>query len=399
MFHCTSLYLPQGAAVRESARPVDLRQPDYNENFDATTLFYDIVALTVPRKSLLFVGPPLLNLLPLLYQSRLNGRQFETIWWSYYARDRCCDVWVQMLKDGDTILDTPFGSFQLSPQTAEHHLYAGKRVLYTLSKDNEIPWIIDWIQFHAKNHGANAVLLYDNASSSYSGQSLEEALRDKFPKFEINVVHWPYKYGPQGVSAEAGWDSDFCQAGAFQDARFRFLASAASVLNCDVDELVVAPRGRSVFEATECVPGGYITFTGRWVSNAFQLEAALPSGKRHGQFLFVDRDDSRSCPTKWCVVPSQCPMGVHWSTHLIHGKDSDASHTSAFSYRHFRGISTNWKYQRYWPESANRARHRYDTRLASNLACADMVHYRSPSMWSTIVRHFKNLAHPDSDHG
>ena len=108
-----------------------------------------------PRPQLVFVGPPLLNLFSTVYGARLNGNQLATVWSSWHLRDRCCDVWVQDWKGGTATLDTDDGSFDLSPQPAAHHLFAGKRVLYTLSKDNEVDWITDWVRFHARNHGAN----------------------------------------------------------------------------------------------------------------------------------------------------------------------------------------------------------------------------------------------------
>jgi hypothetical protein len=397
MFDCTSVALTPGRVVREGARPATMRQPDYDDAFDATTLFYDVVAFPAPLDLLLFVGPPFLNLLSGFYDSRVNGRQLGTVWSSYYARDRCCDVWIQGWKGGDVLLDTPFGSYSLSPQIAPHHLYAGKRVLYTLSRDNEIDWIIDWVQFHARNHGANAVLLYDNGSLRYTCQELEDIMRDRFREIVINVVSWPYKYGPQGLSADAGWDSDFCQAGAFQDARFRFLATASSVLNCDVDEFVVAWRGRSVFEAAEREPGGYIPFAGRWVSNARHTGAPGVNPARdvrHAQFVFTENGDNSLCPTKWCVVPSSCPMDVHWSTHFVAGKENKPPFTQAFSYRHFRGVSTNWKYQRYFPQQPGR-RQRVDAVLVRSLVRAGLLRHRSSGLWPAVLRQLRAWAHPD----
>jgi hypothetical protein len=393
MFHCTSVVVPAGFDARQSARPAHMRQPGYDEEFDAGTLFYDVIR--VPGDSLVFVGPPLLNLLGVFYGSRLNGRELSTTWGAYYLRDRCCDVWIQGAPPIEVRLDTPFGSLAVTPQAAAHHLYARRRVLYTLSKDNEIAWIADWVQFHARNHGADAVLLYDNNSSRYSGDAVERELRQQFPDFEIHVVHWPYKYGPQGVSADAGWDSDFCQAGAFQDARFRFLASAASVLNCDIDELVVSPAGTGVFEATERSPDGYLCFAGRWVSNARPAQLNERSSLRHAHFVYVDRDDAAQCPTKWCVVPSRCPVHAHWSTHSIRGIAGEAPAAARFAYRHFRGISTSWKYRRHWPETADSRRHRVDRTLARSFSRAGMLGGTPPGLWSAIGRQLRALAHPD----
>src|SRR5690606_8950495 len=133
-----------------------------------------------------------------------------------------------------------------------------------LSQNNDLRWIADWVHFYARLHGADGVLVYDNASSAYSLADLQATLDDAVSKagaaggnFPALAVAWPFPYGPQGGMAgavngvETDWDSDFCQTGSLQHARHRFLRQARSVLNVDVDELVLGTGGRSVFEATE----------------------------------------------------------------------------------------------------------------------------------------------------
>jgi SAM-dependent methyltransferase len=284
-----------------------------------------------------------------------------------------------------------FGTNSLSPQLAANHLYAGKRVLYTLSKDNDLRWIIDWIRFHVRNHGANAVLLYDNASTKYSGEELERSLRQAFPQLEVNVVQWPYKYGPQGLSRDSGWDSDFCQAGAFHDARFRFLDRASSVLNCDIDELVVSSNGGSIFEATEKARNGCLVFGGHWLSNAIdERRDKLNSWSdvRHSYFKYAERSTSDPCPNKWCVVPGRCDIKDQWRTHSILGKDSTACHTRIFSYRHFRSVSTNWKYQRSRSGPFDPHLHKLDNALDIAFMRAGLAPIRSrpPQLLSRLAR-------------
>jgi hypothetical protein len=349
MFECTSLVLPKdNPLARAATRPARFRQADFARRFDARTLFYDVFRHEEGgARSLVLLGPPLWNLLLPLCHAKLGGQRIGTVVSSVYQRDRCCDIWIPNWREEQVQLQLGSDFHVLLPQEAAEELYRGRRVLYTLSKDNEITWIIDWVRFHAVNHGADAVLIYDNGSTRYTAQSLEIALRYEFPQFVVNVVDWPYPYGPSGTHRHL-WDSDFCQPGAFQDARFRFLERAASVLNCDVDELVVSSRGESIFEAVEASAGGCVSFGGRWISTAMPASECRDqeSLRRHSQFYLLDSADESACPSKWCVVPSQCHRWEQWNAHAIVGRIPDPFHSGGFSYRHFRAISTDWKYRR-----------------------------------------------------
>lgn len=216
-------------------------------------------------------------------------------------------------------------------------------MLYTLSKDNDPVWVLDWARFHVVNHGADAVLLYDNGSARHDPGELLEMLRGALPGFPVDVVSWPFRYGPGGVSSTTGWDSDFCQYGAFQDARFRFLGQAASVLNTDVDELVVSASGRSVFEAAEQNAAGCVAFPGDWIAAApgHQSDGTSP---RHGDFVYRDTAQRGRCPLKWCVVPTLVALEYNWSTQHVRMPGFADTITDEFGYRHFRAISTDWNY-------------------------------------------------------
>ena len=391
MFHCTSLSLPPEATIkRESTRPVEFRQPGFDEAFDASTLFYDLIlSRNKHGNNLIFIGPPFLNLFPFFYGGRIGGQPLASTISNYYLRGLCSDVWIPNWDIDAVDLEFDFGSYRLTPQSAATHLYRGRRVLYTHSRDNEVRWIVDWVQFHARNHGANAVLIYDNASTKYAGEDLERSLKEAFPNLEINVVHWPYKFGPQGFKG-GWWDSHFCQAGAFQDARFRFLDSASSVLNCDIDELVVSENGESIFDITEKSRNGCTVFNGRWISNVnigTHPDLNSPSDFRHGDFRYLKRTEPAS-PKKWCVVPWRCKLDESWANHTVSGMDLASSYSDSFSYRHFQSISTNWKYQRVRPVVFDPKLHQFDETLDEALVRAEIAHLetRAPSSLLEIVR-------------
>jgi hypothetical protein len=342
MFACSSLALPPNAAIkRDITRPAEFRPADFVEKFDTDTLFYDFVATGMEREhSWLLIAPPLLNLRPVLAQASVNGLGVASLVTKYYRRHLCCDVWMLNIGRESVSWNFTFGSYLIEPQDSQNHLYRGRRVLYTLSKDNDIRWIADWVRFHVRNHGADGVLIYDNASTRYTGKDLENILRREYPSLEVNVVNWPFKYGPQGIADERS-DSNFCQSGAFHDARFRFLERASSVLNCNIDEFVVSEKGESVFAAAERAALGYLEFSGRRMASSAETGAEAPL--RHADFVYLDAT-AAACPTKWCVVPAKCTLERQWHTHAVGEEPVGLNYE--FSYRHFPCISTDWKDER-----------------------------------------------------
>src|SRR5262249_24401538 len=152
--------------------------------------------------------------------------------------DRHSQIWIDVPANTTKLaLDTSIGRFDISPTPSMSPLFKDKRVLFTLSKNNKIEWIADWIRYNRDIHGANAVLIYDNASTIYSPTELMERLRPMPGMNETCVVSWPFKYGPLGLGLLHYWDSNFCQYGMLEHARWMFLQQARSALNSDIDEL------------------------------------------------------------------------------------------------------------------------------------------------------------------
>jgi hypothetical protein len=276
------------------------------------------------------------------------------------------------------VLQSQLGDIRVPVIEADQETFAGKRVLLTLSKDNRLEWICDWVRFHQDHHGADAVLLYDNNSTLYTLDELASAIASVSGIEAIRVIHWPYKYGPQGHRGH--WDSDFCQSGALEDARWRYLQRARSVLNVDIDELVL-PRSQSVFERVESEPSGYIAFRGQWVVDAnsndkderLEVEPLLHRNyflrlrSRRGRFSWKSwrvvprRVDT--CPPKWAAVPSRHPNPAQWQVHRVRGIAGSRSVNARVEYRHLRAINTSWKYSRGVAERFSAKLHAVDHEL------------------------------------
>lgn len=362
---------------RVPPRPPELRNSAYAGQFDWDTLFYDVYRV---GRRVVFQGPPLLNLREPAEQSGYFAKRLHGLFppARLIERNRSSEYWVR--EDADRIiLDGPLGHYEIAVQPNLSARFAGRRVLHTLSRNNDIAWILDWVRFYVAVHGADAVLLYDNGSTDYASDDLRASLREAFPALVAEVVDWPFAYGPQGGmagavdGAETPWDSDYCQTGSLQHARFRFLGEARSVLNVDIDELVLSPRGTSIFAATEQSRRGFIKFEGRWVSAT--TPHAVPRGQgRHGDFWLRDAAETDECPPKWCAVPSKASRVKHcWSVHNLFGARANRRISSEFAYAHMRGISQGWKENRWDAVDHDPARFSPDETLRAAFVKAGML--------------------------
>ncbi len=364
------------AILRESPRPLAQRNADYAGQFDWDTLFYDVYRV---GRHVVLQGPPFFNLLDHLRADPGLTRAFRGL----FPRARHIgirkrgEIWLRSAAENLT-LDGALGRHTLAVQPEGTGLFAGRRVVTTLSKDNDPKWIADWLRFYERVHGADALLLYDNASNAYDARDLEAALRAQFPQVLIHVVSWPFAYGPSGGLAgavdgiETPWDSDFCQTGMLQHARFRFLGKARSVLNVDIDELVLSDRGRSIFEATEKRRSGFVKFPGFWISATTPTDLP-PAGARHADFRWREREDPTICPPKWCLVPARASRSRHsWSVHNLFDARCNRQVSDEFAFRHMRAISNGWKEKRWDAVAYEAQRFTEDNALAAAFAKAGL---------------------------
>lgn len=369
-----STVLAPSGITRDCPRPPGLRNARFAEQFDWDTVFYDVYRVGA---QVLFQGPPLFNFAAMLR----NSRMFRPRWLPrtrWVERNRASELWLRT--DANVVaLDGPLGPQTITVQPNLSHELAGRRVLHTLSKDNEIRWIIDWIAFYVAEHGADAVLFYDNGSTIYNTDELRRRLEEAFSAMPVIVVDWPFRYGPQGGMAgavdgqEAPWDSDYCQTGSMQHARFRYCLSARSVLNVDIDELVLSDRGRSIFAATEENRTGFIKFAGRWITTATPLP--VPHADcRHADFLFRETGTGDDCPPKWCLAPARVHWRKHtWSVHNLFGAKANRTISNEFVYRHMKGISNSWKEARNDVSALDPERHVMDEALQHALRRAGLT--------------------------
>jgi len=338
----TSCELPISSKFkRVSPRKDTLKSPDYDEKFDSTTLAFDVF---MSDDKLVFSGPPAYGLEeffksenfyldeePICCGPKVQQLDRTQRNWLFVEKKVNQFKWVYANIEFDIIVNENF-----------HHVFKNKKVLFTLSKNNKLEWISDWIKFYKKIHLIDAVLFYDNNSDYYSVEELKEYLIKEKLEVDIIIVPWNFKYGPQGgTSAEvknAPWDSDFCQYGMMEHAKERFLKYASGVINVDVDELILNENKKSVFEELEKVPG--VQISGRWIESIPLYKTDL---RRFNNFFYYDKTQWES-DYKWCINPQKIENDVQWKVHTVKSKKLQLSKN--FYYAHYKGINYNWKLNR-----------------------------------------------------
>lgn len=333
--------------ARIPPRALDLQDDLYRSEFDYKTVFYDVFHSS-DKSRIVFIGPPLLNLLPAVRAGgfELAGRLVEP---EVKEKDRVAEIWLPSSGgSAQTLtLSVEFGKIELNVSANFSNLFEHRRVIVTKSKNNNLCWIRDWAQYYSRIHDADGILFYDNGSDLYELSDVEGALRLGAPDCQIVVVSWNFPWGRPGVRGTS-WDSDFCQYGILQHARWRFLDGARAVLSCDIDELIVRENDTTVFGAVESSQSGKILIGGEWIQPVYLQK---PSGQSNdvpsfANFGYRQSPEVRISPTKWAVVPSRCPARSQWKVHTVSGMDNDPEAAQHLRLCHFRSTSTGWKYNR-----------------------------------------------------
>ena len=166
------LLLSGAAARRQPLRPQAFRIDGFDDKYDFDTLIYDAFFDAAGRE-VVAVGPPLLNLRPALARMRATALPSGTSCrFRIREMDRHAQVRIAVPPGTEQLaLAGELGDFVLTPRPNRCALFHGRRVLFTLSRNNRLDWIQDWIRYHRDIHGAEAVLIYDNASIRYGPAS------------------------------------------------------------------------------------------------------------------------------------------------------------------------------------------------------------------------------------
>jgi hypothetical protein len=343
-----------GSLRRLPLGPDMVRSPSFFERFDDHAVFYDVFRDHTGRHVYL-IGPMGLNLTPLIDGLVITGHPSGTSAKPRVHHGVQAEILRVTLPRGDTRISFAFDKqrFDLGIQPNRSQHLRNDRVIFTINKDNDLRWIADWALFYVKEHGATAAVIYDNGSTAYNLVALRQTLAKVVGLEKFLVIPWPYKFGSMNDVFEehkfgGNWGM-FAQPPKFTQFLRKYAMEARSIVNVDIDELVISPFRKSVFKAVERAPFGLLRFNRVWVLNS-RTETALP---RHKDFVVRKKGvAARDRGKKWALAPGKAYF-ASWRaqpwTHQVKGWLNLSGSSVEFYGYHFVGISRSW----YWDRTEN----------------------------------------------
>lgn len=338
-------FLPESGPLRRLPRAPEKQRPAaFHERFEDRALVYDCF-WHADGNRILLVGPPPMNLAPLYRTARYEALPSRTpLGAKHHASLSTMITELHGAPPETTAIRMQLddASFELPIGVHYSPAMAGRRVLFTMNKDNDLAWIAQWACWHARLHGTDAVVLFDNGSTRYEPEDLEETLVS-IPGVEVVAVpRWPGRFGmtDHALNINPYW-SHFLQISSMSVALRRFAAAAAGLLNCDIDELAATRSGSPIYDHLTIARRGLVVLQGEWME-------AVGQGPDHAAFTQRLRDPkARHSPRKWLLDPRRKwvqSLAVHPYWHWVRRRPmfGKTAPSDAF-YRHFKAINTRWK--------------------------------------------------------
>lgn len=337
--------LPSG--VRRTPRVPHRKRPQsFLDAFDATSMVYDCFWHVDGRRVLLVCAAPV-NLIAgyALATFTASGTRLKQ---RLHASLSVMLIELPDVPADSTAVTMTFGNeaIELPIRANQSAQLAGARILFGMNKNNDLAWLREWATFHQRLHGTDTVIVYDNGSTDYAVGDVVETLRAVPGLRHVAVPVWPQPFGrtDPAVRLNPYW-AHFPQIASMSAVLRRYGANAAGILNADIDELVQAPGGRSIYDIASGLRHGLAVFRGRWIEAVPLVEPA--TDHRSYGLTQPDARRARSRPNKWALDPRRpwvANLKVHPYWHWIAGRPmfSKVAPEGA-RYWHFRGINTNWK--------------------------------------------------------
>jgi hypothetical protein len=328
--------------TRGLPRGVTVKTQDFWERYDSSTLIYDCVWL--PQEKVLRLYLPK----PIGFATQLKASRFaldgETVSIAHWRRFRQYDEidFTAPQKPSQLEVVTTTASSSISVNDNRSDIFAGRNVLYTMLRNDDLRWVHDWGLAHQRNHGTDAILIADNGSTAYSTAELLQTIRS-IPGIEVaQVLTVPFRHGPSSHTCSGVGATKFLQTACLNLCRGRFFSTARGVLVCDVDELVFSRDGESIYDATANSLTKYKTFHGHW-----RFANATVDLSRHKDHVFADKGTGL-CASKYCIVPDSVFGRMSWSVHSLENVNRRIFRRGKrFGFYHCQSINTSWKSPRH----------------------------------------------------
>ncbi|AJI79478.1 hypothetical protein [Corynebacterium singulare] len=335
--------LPVDAPIkRVPPRNPEDRQPNYLKKFDYHTVFSDIF---VNNGKLWFIGPRWENL-----ERELRATRFEWNWnditqnITFESLNRMSRATAPVSDTpGILIIDGPLGYWEVEVPCISEHPRPEGHLLVTQQQDNRLEWIAYWAFYNSLVNNTDTIIVYDNNSSLYSAERVDQVL-SLIPGIKHHVVvKWGMPYGPTGGPNNV-WDSDYSQHVAWEHSRRFFAPNAKSVLMIDIDELPIHVAGKSLPEALEESNQPVLHFSRQPIRQFPNRSKKLEGVRVHADYSLGEERGAWLAP-KYIYSPQLINNDDQLMAHVIRGEDTTPAPSDQVFAGHFDAIRIRWRFE------------------------------------------------------
>lgn len=256
---------------------------------------------------------------------------------------------------GDHTPDTPvalkLGTLpaNVTPRPSETDLFKGLNTALGVRNGEGAAVVLDWLDYHARNHGLEAALILSRARPDTDWafhSAMREGLAERMPDLRVVMVEVDHPLGQTDKPAEAHpfnvpespgkdrmtdlthdvWTSPLGAVVLYEWAKARFLSEARAVLNLEVHDLLVPEDGPNVFDRAVQSESGYIELHGR---HCYPWRVRKGDEAHFADHICVQFDNARG-RRRWCVAPAKLPEKSVWRQIRVGGATLDDSHHPTF---------------------------------------------------------------------
>lgn len=320
-------------------QPID-RQKGYLDDFDFTTVFSDIF---VRDGRVWMIGPPFLNL-----EADLLAANF--IWnWVDVTSEVKFERYNRMsrtsfpttAKFGELEIRSELGHWMAQVSTFDQKDFDGARLMITQQKNNRLEWIAYWALFNVRVNGIDSIVIYDNGSTDYPIERVEQLLSLIPGLKRWIVVDWDTPHGVTG-GPNSVWDSDYGQLVAWEHSRHMFANLASSVLMIDVDELPVTQNPKGILEQLDESDRKAILFNRISVKQYANRDSGNDGIRVHSDFSLGDSSGAQ-LSSKYAYAPARLDDTDQLLVHQIRGESIEAQDSTETFAGHFDAIRIEWR--------------------------------------------------------
>jgi hypothetical protein len=237
---------------------------------------------------------------------------------------------------------------EIAPTAPETDRFAGHKVIAAQSNGEDAASVLEWLAYHRDTQGMTAAVILDRTAPGDVGldDDLKAGLAAMDTPPRVTLLRSHHRLGKPDLPAEA---HPYCAPDApgkermtvppadprrsplgemtvFEILRARFLGRAQAVASLEVNDLIMADGGASVFDMAAQAPNGVIALLG---TPCYPWRVRPNAAARFADHTCV-QFDGRSGKRRWCIAPAAAPENAVWRLARIGHAQVDPARSARF---------------------------------------------------------------------